>query len=58
MDNNPVKLAAMIEELRLTRQEVSVYLGVSERTLYRWLTGQSSFPRMVFLALELYNTPR
>lgn len=36
-----------------TRMEIAEYLGVSERTLYRWMCGDASFPRMVFIALDL-----
>lgn len=38
---------------KMTRLEVAEYLGVSERTLYRWLVGDASFPQMVFIALGL-----
>ena len=33
--------------------EVSDYLGVHERTLYRWLSGESRIPYSVISALEL-----
>jgi hypothetical protein len=33
--------------------EVAEYLGVNERTLYRWLAGQSRIPYSVIRALEL-----
>lgn len=38
---------------QMTRLQVAEYLGVSERTLYRWMCGDASFPRMVFAALSL-----
>lgn len=51
------KLYAMVSDIcskgRMTRLEVAEYLGVSERTLYRWLVGDASFPQMVFIALGL-----
>jgi transcriptional regulator with XRE-family HTH domain len=50
---NADKLVMMIGKLNKSRLEVAVYLGVSERTVYRWMSGKARFPRMVFLALEL-----
>ena len=47
------KLLAMVNASGLQRVEVAEYLGVSERTLYRWLSGTSSFPRMVFIAMRV-----
>ena len=41
---------------KMTRLAVAEYLGVSERTLYRWVMGDAKFPRMVFIALELLAT--
>jgi transcriptional regulator with XRE-family HTH domain len=38
---------------KMTRVEIAEYLGVSERTLYRWSMGDANFPTMVFLALGL-----
>lgn len=47
------RLAKLVGKLRMTRLQIAEYLGVSERTLYRWTSGKSPFPRMVFIALEL-----
>ena len=43
---------------KMTRLEVAEYLGVSERTLYRWVMGDARFPRMVFVALDLLLPPK
>jgi DNA-binding transcriptional regulator YiaG len=49
----------MVDNLKMSRLQVADYLGVSERTLYRWMFGDSSFPRMVFIALKvLMNKPK
>lgn len=46
------KLAVVINSLGMKRVEIADYLGVSERAIYRWMSGERSFPRMVFIALE------
>lgn len=53
------KLRQMVNKLGMSRLQVADYLGVSERTLYRWMFGDSAFPRMVFIALKvLLNKPK
>jgi transcriptional regulator with XRE-family HTH domain len=47
------RLRRLIETLKMTRLQVAEYLGVSERTIYRWESKQHRIPRMVFIALEL-----
>jgi hypothetical protein len=37
----------------MTRLEISEWLGVHERTLYRWLSGESDVPVLVMRAIEL-----
>lgn len=46
-------LRALIEKTGNLYVEVADYLGVNERTLYRWLAGQSRIPYSVIRALEL-----
>jgi len=46
------KLAEVINSLNMQKVDIAEFLGVSERTIYRWLSGDRSFPRMVFIALE------
>lgn len=46
-------LSFMLSELDMPNTEAATYLGVRERTVYRWLAGTSRVPKMVFLALEL-----
>jgi len=47
------KLRLIVEKSKMSRLEVAEFLGVGERTLYRWMAGDSDFPRMVFIALKL-----
>jgi len=47
------KLTSMINDTKLTRLQIAEYLGVSERTVYRWMLGKPRVPRMVFISLEL-----
>lgn len=46
-------LSFMLAELDMLNTETAEYLGVRERTVYRWLAGTSRIPKMAFLALEL-----
>ena len=55
-ESNSDRLVRKIAELNVTRLEVAEFLGVSERSVYRWMTGQHAFPRMVLIALELMKT--
>ena len=56
------KLHQLVGEIcadgRMKRIEVAEYLGVAERTLYRWMMGDTRFPRMVFIALGLLQPPK
>lgn len=38
--------------------EVADFLGVNERTLYRWLAGESRIPHSVIKALELITAKK
>ena len=47
------KIVNILNNLNMPRIEVAEYLGISERTLYRWMSGDARIPRMAFIALEL-----
>jgi transcriptional regulator with XRE-family HTH domain len=47
------RLLELIKRLKITRLQVAEYLGVSERTVYRWQYENVRVPRMAFIALEL-----
>lgn len=47
------RLLELIKRLKITRLQVAEYLGVSERTVYRWQYENVRIPRMAFIALEL-----
>lgn len=47
------RLTRIIAKTGMSRLQIAVYLGVSERTVYRWIAGDTHIPRMVFIALEL-----
>ena len=42
-----------IRKTGMTIVEICEYLGVHERTLFRWLAGDSYAPRMAYIALKL-----
>jgi transcriptional regulator with XRE-family HTH domain len=52
------KLSQAIELSGKTRAEVAEYLGVHDRTLYRWISGETPVPKMVLLSMELLTLPR
>jgi hypothetical protein len=52
-DDNRVKLAHMVENSGMLRREISKYLGLHQRTLYRYLSGELEIPVTVMLAMEL-----
>lgn len=49
-----IKLIKILDGLNRDRKRIADYLGVHERTLYRWISGDSpKIPAMAFRALEL-----
>jgi DNA-binding transcriptional regulator YiaG len=52
MDNSE-KMARLIAKLGMSRLQIADYLGVTERTVYRWIAGDTQPPKMAFIALEL-----
>lgn len=50
---NTEKLQRLIVKLGMSRLQIAEYLGVTERTIYRWIAGDTTIPRMAFIALEL-----
>jgi hypothetical protein len=40
-DSDRIKLAQMIQDSGMVRLDVSKYLGIHERTLYRYLSGET-----------------
>lgn len=49
-------LRGLIERIRnkgMQFAEIADYLGVHERTLFRWMAGVTNAPNMAYVALEL-----
>lgn len=58
MNNTPElpdqeRLREELWELNMLNREAAAYLGVTERTLYSYLSGSTRIPKMLWLALEL-----
>lgn len=58
MNNTPElpdceRLREELWELNMLNREAAAYLGVADRTLYSYLSGESRIPKMLWLALEL-----
>ena len=52
-DADRIKLAQMIQDSGMVRLDISKYLGIHERTLYRYLSGETEIPAMLMLAMQL-----
>lgn len=52
-EDNRIKLAQMVENTGMLRKDISKYLGIHQRTLYRYLSGELEIPVMVMLAMQL-----
>ena len=50
---NADRMAELIAKLKMSRLQIAEYLGVTERTVYRWIAGDTNPPKMAFIALEL-----
>jgi DNA-binding XRE family transcriptional regulator len=49
------KLRNILIKLDITNATAAKFLGISIRTMYRYLSGEFRIPKMVFLALSLYK---
>lgn len=47
------RLREELWKLNILNREAAAYLGVTERTLYSYLSGATRIPKMLWLALEL-----
>jgi predicted transcriptional regulator len=47
------RLREELWELNMLNREAAEYLGVVERTVYSYLSGERRVPKMLWLALEL-----
>lgn len=51
--NDAERLRELLHKHDMLNAEAAEYLGVGERTIYWWLSGERRIPHAVFLALEL-----
>jgi|APFre7841882654_1041346.scaffolds.fasta_scaffold04626_19 hypothetical protein len=49
------RLYVILEKIGKPRYQVAEFLGINERTLYRWLSGDTRIPKFAFKALELLS---
>lgn len=52
-DLSPQYLTRLLEDMDILNSELAVLAGVSARTVYRWLAGETPVPRSVVAMLEL-----
>ena len=50
-------LLTFCDQSGMTRSELSMWLGVHERTLYRWLAGETPIPVAVMRAIRTLENP-
>ena len=53
VDSDRIKLAEMVEKMGMLRKDISKSLGIHQRTLYRYLSGELEIPVTVMLAMQL-----
>lgn len=56
MDSNTdlsIRLAHLLWEKQILNREAAALLGVHERTIYKWLSGERTMPPMAYKLLEL-----
>lgn len=56
MDSNTdlsIRLAHLLWEKQILNREAAALLGVHERTIYKWLSGERTMPPMALKLLEL-----
>jgi transcriptional regulator with XRE-family HTH domain len=51
-DPRPEYFGELVESTGLTQKKIAVILGVDERTVRRWLSGERRFPYSVQFAME------
>jgi transposase len=52
-EDNRIKLIQMVENSGMLRREISKYLGIHQRTLYRYMSGEYEIPPMVMYSMQL-----
>lgn len=51
-----VKLAQLLWDKQILNKEAAALLGVHERTIYKWLSGERAMPPMAYRLLEIELT--
>jgi DNA-binding transcriptional regulator YiaG len=50
---NKEELTRLIDKSGMIRLEIANYLGIGERTLYTWTSGEVRVPKMAIIALKV-----
>ena len=53
IDADLAEFMRLVEKAGGTRISIVKYLGIGERTLYRWLKGETRVPKMALIALKV-----
>jgi len=48
-----IEFLRMVEKSKMRRIEVARYLGIGERTFYKWQNGEVSVPKTAMMAMYL-----
>ena len=52
-NDNLIEFVRLVEKAGGLRIDIVTYLGIGERTLYRWLKGETRIPKMAIIALKV-----
>ena len=50
---NSIEFLRMVEKSKMRRIDISKYLGIGERTFYKWQNGEVAIPKTAMMAMYL-----
>jgi len=48
-----IEFRRLVEKTGLYRRDIAKYLGVKERVIYKWQSGESDAPKAILIALKV-----
>ena len=48
-----IEFLRMVEKTKMRRIDISKYLGIGERTFYKWQNGEVAIPKTAMMAMYL-----
>lgn len=50
---NSIEFLRMVEKSKMRRIDISKYLGIGQRTFYKWQSGEVTIPKTAMMAMYL-----